>query len=48
MALLKSPGVHIVLLGSLVGMVLIVVLGRPSTVEDDGLVVVTASDLADL
>ena len=44
----KSPFVHIVLFGCLLGVILVVVFGRPSAVDDATRVVVTASDIAQL
>jgi parvulin-like peptidyl-prolyl isomerase len=44
----KSPLMHIVLFGCLLGVILVVVFGRPSAVDDDTRVVVTASDIAQM
>jgi hypothetical protein len=44
----NSPLVHIVLFGILLGIVLVVLLGRPSTVEDERRVVIAASDVEQL
>jgi parvulin-like peptidyl-prolyl isomerase len=46
--MLKSPLVHIVLFGGLLGIVLIVVFGRPSAVDDTTRVVISAGDIAQL
>ena len=46
--MLKSPLAHIVLFGCLLGMVLIVVFGRPSAVDDTSRVVISAGDIAQL
>jgi peptidyl-prolyl cis-trans isomerase C len=46
--MIKSPFVHIVLLGCLVGVMLVVVLGRPSAVDDTTRVVVTPSAVAQM
>ena len=45
---MKSPVVHIVFAGVLLGLVPVVLLGRPSAVEDDRRVVITASDVEQL
>ena len=44
----KSPFVHIVLFGCLLAVMLVVVFGSPSAVDDTTRVVVTASDIAQL
>ena len=44
----KSPLVHILLFGCLLGVVLVVVFGRPSAVDDATRVVVSAGDVAQL
>ncbi|MCP4260967.1 MAG: peptidyl-prolyl cis-trans isomerase [Planctomycetes bacterium] len=44
----KSPLFHIVLFGCLLGIILVVVFGRPSAVDDDTRVVVSASDIAQM
>ncbi|MHC4165624.1 MAG: peptidyl-prolyl cis-trans isomerase [Planctomycetota bacterium] len=44
----KSPIVHIILFGCLLGVILVVVFGRPSAVDDTTRVVVTAGDIAQL
>jgi hypothetical protein len=44
----KSPLVHIILFGCLLGIVLIVVFGRPSAVDDTTRVVISARDIAQL
>ena len=44
----KSPIVNIVLFGCLLGIILVVVFGRPSAVDDATRVVVTAGDIAQL
>jgi peptidyl-prolyl cis-trans isomerase C len=46
--MIKSPFLHIVLLGCLVGVMLVVVLGRPSAADDTTRVVVTASQIAQM
>jgi len=44
----KSPLVHIILFGCLLGIVLVVVFGRPSAVDDTTRVVISARDIAQL
>jgi len=44
----KSPLIHIVLFGCLLGVVLVIGLGRPSAVDDATRVVITADDIAQL
>ena len=44
----KSPLFHIILFGCLLGIILVVVFGRPSAIDDTTRVVVTTSDIAQL
>jgi parvulin-like peptidyl-prolyl isomerase len=46
--LLKTPLVHIVILGGLLGLILLVVFGRPSALDDTTRVVVSAGEVAQL